>query len=34
MRKPGDTVEDFLEDGVTPSSREARQLPNKNSMMN
>ena len=33
MSKLGDTVDDFHDDGGTHSSREAKQLPNKNNIM-
>lgn len=33
LKKPGDTIEDLLEDGVTPITREAKLLPSKQNMM-
>jgi hypothetical protein len=28
MSKAGDTLDDYLEDGITPNKREAKPLPN------
>ncbi len=33
MSKQGDTVDEFLEDGITHTQREAKSLPNKLTMM-